>query len=175
MDISFINQFLYELEYFTNKKRVSLLSPARQEDIWAAEKILNCTLSPQMIFFLEYFNGGRIFEVTIKGVQPIGVRKIPKGLDIIESNQILRTFYGWNSYWVEIGEDGFGNYYVIDTNRILGNGEYPIIFIDHEAMGEDNSSIEYAGGYFEYVLKVIGEMKHTYSPNGNLKNLKTNR
>lgn len=168
MDVLFTNRFLSELNYFTNKKGISLLYPANYEDIRAAEKNLGCKFSPQMTFFLTQFNGGRIFEITIKGVQLLGVRKIHKGLDIVESNQVLRTFNGWNLNWLEIGEDGFGNYYVLDLNRKLKNGEYPVLFVDHEAIGEDQATIEYAEGYFEFVLKAISGMKKIYTSSGDL-------
>lgn len=174
MDTSFVHRFLDELGYFTNKKGISLLPPTNEEDILAAEKTLNCTFSPQMTFFLKQFNGGRILEVSINSVQSLGLKKIPGALDIVERNQILRTFYGWNSSWLEIGGDGFGNFYAVDTNRKSGNGEYPVVFIDHEAIGEDEASVEYAEGYFEFILEVIGEMKLAYTPNLDLKGLKTN-
>jgi len=38
MDTSFANQFLSELDYFTHKKPITLLSPATEEAIRAAEK-----------------------------------------------------------------------------------------------------------------------------------------
>jgi len=168
MDAFFTNRFLSELNYFTNRKGITLFSPANNEDILAAEKTLGCRLSPQMKRFLTQFNGGRIIEITINGVQLPGLRKIHKGFDIVESNRVLRTFSGWNQNWLEIGEDGFGNYYIVDVNRILENGEYPVLFVDHEAIGEDEATMEYAEGYFEFVLKAIGEMKQLYTPSGDL-------
>jgi cell wall assembly regulator SMI1 len=175
MDSLFTNRFSSELNYFTNRKGISLLSPANDEEIQTSEKNLGCKFSPQMALFWKQFNGGRIIEITIKGVQFLGVRKIDKGLDIVESNQVLRTFDGWNLNWLEIGEDGFGNYYVVDLNRKLENGEYPVLFVDHEAIGEEDASTEYAGGYFEFVLKAISEMKQIYTPNGDLKDLNNKR
>jgi hypothetical protein len=175
MENLFTDKFLSELNYFTNKKGVFLLSPASEEEIGSAEKILGCKFSPQMILFLTQFNGGRIIEITIKGVQLLGLRRIHKGLDIIESNQVLRTFNGWNLNWLGIGEDGFGNYYVVDISQKLENGEYPVFFVDHEAIGEDEALMEYAAGYYEFVIKVISEMKRIYSPSGDLNDLTSYR
>ena len=173
MDASFTNRLLSELGYFTNKKGIILLPPTDGDAIRTAEKKLDCMFSPQMASFLTHYNGGRIFEITIKGVQSLGIKKIPKGLDILESNQILRTFDGWNPNWLEIGEDGFGNYYVVDVNRKLRNGEYPVVFVDHEAIGEKDALMEYAAGYFDFILKATGEMKRIYTPEGDLNDLKT--
>lgn len=175
MDTLFTNQFSSELDYFTNRKGILLLSPANSEEIQTSEKNLGCRFSPQMNLFLTQFNGGRIIEIIIKGVQLLGVRKIHKVLDIVESNRALRKFDGWNLNWLGIGEDGFGNYYVVDISRKLENGEYPVLFVDHEAIGEDEGSIEYARGYFEFVLKAISEMKQAYTPNGDLNDLNNKR
>lgn len=57
---------------------------------------------------------------------------------------------------------------MVDTSRKSGNGEYPVLFVDHEAVGEDGASLEYAAGYFEFVLKATGEMKCVYTPDGDL-------
>jgi len=73
MDTSFANRFLSELDYFTNKKRIVLLSPATEEAIRAAEKKLGCTFSPQMTSFLTQFNGGRILgSLPLERVKRIG-------------------------------------------------------------------------------------------------------
>lgn len=171
MDTPFVDNFVEELNYFTSRKGISLLPPATEEDILEAEKVLNCKFSSQMAYFLKRINGGRILEVNIKGVQSSGIRKIPRGLNIVGSNEILRTFEGWVASWLQVGEDGFGNYYVVDTAQHLNNGEYPVIFVDHEAIGEEGSSIEYAASYSEFLLKVVREMKKIYTPNGDLKDL----
>jgi hypothetical protein len=171
MDNSFTNLFLDELEYFINKKGIILLAPANKEDIQAVEKILDCEFSPQMSFFLTQINGARIKEVIISGVQSLRLRKLPNDLDIVETNQFLRTYTGWNPNLIEIGVDGFGCLYVIDTSRKMENGEYPVSYLDHEDIGEDKPLREYAAGYFDFLLKVIGEMKRIYTQSGDLYDL----
>ena len=168
-------QFLDELEYFTNKKGISLQSPANEGEILAAEKILNCSFSPQMISFLRQYDGGFIIDISIDGVQYAEGRELPEGLDLIKTNQSLRTCPGWNPNWLEIGQDGFGNYFVADMTRKLGNGEYPILFVDHEAIGADDCSSEYSTGYFEFILKSVAEMKEIYTQSGELYDLLTDQ
>ena len=63
---------------------------------------------------------------------------------------------------------------MVDISWKLENGEYPVLFIDHEAIGEDEASMEYAASYFEFILKVICEMKRIYKAGGDLNDLKTN-
>lgn len=171
MKTSFVNQFLYELSYFTNRKGIRLLPPASNSDLLAAEKELNYNFCPQMAFFLTHINGGRILEVAIKGVNSLGIRKIPKGLDIVNDNLIMRTFDGWTHSWLLIGEDGFGNYYVMDNSRVLEDDEHPILFVDHEAIGEDWATYEFATSYSEFLIKLVLEMKKIYTPDGNIKDL----
>ena len=169
MDTSFINQLTFELEYFTNKKGIILYSPASEGAITIAERILGCNFSPQMWLFFKKYSGGRILEVNIQGIQSTGLRKIPKGIDIIESNQFLRTFNNWNPSWLHIGEDGFGNYYVVDLIKRSESGEYPVIFVDHEAIGKKEFVYQYASSYSEFLIKVVGDMKQLYTPDGELK------
>ncbi len=168
IDITFINNFEGELEYFTNRKAIKLYRPDAEDVITLSEDKLGCAFSPQMKQFYSRYNGGRIFEVRIQGIPSIGFSHISKDYDIVETNMFLRKLKGWEPYWLDIGMDGFGNYYVADVNQRQLNGEYPIIFMDHEQIGNRDFSSLYAESFSEFILKAVNEMKHIYSPIGDL-------
>jgi cell wall assembly regulator SMI1 len=159
----------YELEYFTNKKGITLYDPATKEAINAAEETLGCNLSPQMKSFFIVHSGGRILEMSIQGVPSLGLRQLPKDINILYTNQLLRALPDWEPFWLYLGSDGFGNYFVADTNQLGEIGEYPIIFIDHEQIGNKEFSFLYAKSYFEFLSKIVAEMKRIYTPKGELK------
>ena len=59
----------------------------------------------------------------------------------------------------------------MDNSRVLEDDEHPILFVDHEAIGEDWATYEFATSYSEFLIKLVLEMKKIYTPDGNIKDL----
>ena len=157
------------LQYFEGRGIV-LLPPAPEEALVEAETRLNCNLSPQHKEFLRRFNGGRILEIHLFGVPMPGIRRgIPNRIDIVARNIEFLSEEWWPKPWRRIGKDGFGNYFVIDLIRQSEAGEYPVLFLDHETLGGDIRSSDFAPDYFGFLEKVIDEMIQLYTPEGRLK------
>ena len=92
--------------------------------------------------------------------------KVP---DIVSSNLLNRTFRWWPSNWLEIGQDGFGCYYVADIDLLNSVGESKIFWVDHESMGGDKPERELiAEDYFGFIDWVIKQIIARYDHNGNL-------
>jgi cell wall assembly regulator SMI1 len=156
------------ISYFSD--RVLRLYPAAPDEaISNAETRLNCVLSPQYKEFLRIHNGGRIVEVHINGVQLLGSKRIPKEKSIVDRNLEMWSHEWWPKLWLELGTDGFGNYYVADLSHRSEADEYPVLFVDHETLGGDIITSVFAPDYFSFLVKVVDEMIQLYTPEGRLK------
>lgn len=167
-----MNEFHMWLEkhlgYFS-KRILKLYQPAPEDAISNAETQLNCALSPQYKDFLRIYNGGRIIEVHINGVQLLGLERIPREMSITDRNIILWSREWWPNSWLELGTDGFGNYYVADLSSKYASEEFPILFVDHEEVGRKGAASFFASEYNGFLQKIIDEMINLYSPDGKLK------
>ncbi len=159
----------HELKYFTNRKGIKFYEPATKEAIIAAEEALGCKFSPQMKSFFMIHSGGKILEMSVQGIPSVGLRQIPIELNIVYRNHLLRALPNWGPYWLFLGSDGFGNYFVANTDQMTDNGEYPINFVDHEEIDDKEYSFLYANNYIEFLSKIVAEMKSFYTPEGDLK------
>lgn len=167
-----MDEFLSNLEarlgYF--KTRVlRWYPPAPEEAIARAEMELRCNLSPQYKAFLRWHNGGYILEINLRGVQLLGIKRIPKRMDIVAQNLSNWSYEWWPRRWLELGTDGFGNYYIADLSRRDETGEYPILFVDHETLGGEVATRDFAPSYFQFLSQVVDEMIDLYDPYGKLK------
>jgi cell wall assembly regulator SMI1 len=154
---------------------LKLYPGAPDEAIAYAESQLNCVLSPQYKEFLRIYNGGRIIEVHINGVQLLGMKRLPKGMSIVDRNFEFRSHEWWPKQWLELGTDGFGNFYVADLSRRNVENEYSILFVDHESLGDDVFRPAFALDYFSFLKKVLDEMIQLYTPEGRLKSKSEDR
>lgn len=156
------------LRYFSGKV-INLNPAAPDEAISNAESRLDCVLSPQHIEFLRVHNGGRIVEIHINGVQLSGMKRIPKEMSLVDQNLDLWSHEWWPKQWLEMGTDGFGNYYVADLNHRNKGGEYPVLFVDHESLGGEVLVSVYASDFFGFLVKIVDEMIEIYTSEGRLK------
>jgi cell wall assembly regulator SMI1 len=136
-----------------------LYKPATKEAIKNAERNLNVSFSPQMKEFVQIYNGGELLEIHLLGIPlEIGRREIPKSKDIVEWNQIFRSYEWWKTNYLLLGSDGFGSYYVADLSKKNETGEYQIVWVDHELIGCQEAEKPFASGYFELIARVVDEM-----------------
>jgi cell wall assembly regulator SMI1 len=160
------------LSYFADGV-IKLYPGAPDEAISHAESQLNCVLSPQYKEFLRIYNGGQIIEVGLHGVQLLGLKRIPKQRSIVDQYEFW-SYEWWPKQWLEIGRDGFGNFYVADLSRRNVANEYSILFVDHETLGDDVFRPAFALDYFSFLGKVVVEMIQLYTPEGRLKSKSEN-
>lgn len=165
-----MNDIKDKLSIITTKRVIKWCKSATSEAIRTAEEILNLTFSPQMKEFVQTYNGGELFEVHILGIPlAIGRREIPKSKDIVEWNRFFRSKEWWKTNYLLLGSDGAGNYFVADLSRQNKQGEYPIYWVDHETIGDDDIEKPFASGYFDFIARLIDEMMEIYEPNGQKK------
>lgn len=157
-------QHLSLLNYFrTHETR--LLPPAIEDWIVSCELALRHHFSPQVREFLLTHNGSRIIEIWLYGV-PKRPTSSQRGPDIMTRYLANDATGLWNKSWLELGSDGFGNYFVADLANPSAEGEYPILIVDHEEIGRPNAAKFYAVDYFTLIAKVIEEMISLYEPDG---------
>jgi len=156
------------MKYFSNSI-LKFNPPAPEDAISLAESKLGIKFCTQYRKFLHWHNGGRIIEVHLYGVQLVGTKLISKDLDIVARNLSNRSFEWWQQNWLELGIDGFGNYFVADLTHRNVLGENTILFVDHETLGGDTITSLRATSYFEFLYSILDEMIQIYDSNGNLK------
>lgn len=158
-------QILARLKYFEPRAiEIELAPPAPSDWILSCENAIGHRFSPQVREFLLVHNGCRIVEVRLHGV-PKQPRSSRGELNILTSYHYNRqSFEGWNSSWLELGSDGFGNYFVADLAKPDASGEYPILLVDHEEIGRPNAARYFADDYFAFMAQVIDEMIQLYEP-----------
>lgn len=89
--------------------------------------------------------------------------------EIVSQNLSKRAQDWWPAHWLELGSDGFGNYYVGDLSHQAMEAEYEILFIDHEAIGREGAATSFASSYFQFLSRAIDEMMATYDPYGRIR------
>lgn len=150
---------------------IRLNAPAPKEAVAEAEHQLQVSLSPQHKAFLRMHNGApMLLEFKLYGVQLPGVRRIPKGKDLVHMTLWWRTFQFWPLSWVHIGSDPYGNLYVSDCSRANNAGEYKVLWVDHETIEEDRA-LYYAASYFTFLDRIVDEMLAIYNQDGSRKEL----
>jgi cell wall assembly regulator SMI1 len=165
-------QLLARLEYF-EAGAIRLAPPAPSDWIASCEDAIGHRFSPQVREFLLVHNGCEIVEIMLYGV-PRKPKSSRKGLNILTrflDNTVAEDWNkawveDWNKAWLELGRDGFGNYFVADLANPDAAGEYPILLVDHEAVGRPNAARYFADDYFTFMAQVIDEMIQLYEPDG---------
>jgi cell wall assembly regulator SMI1 len=160
-------QLLTRLEYF-EASAIKLAPPAPSDWIASCEDAIGYRFSPQVREFLLVHNGCRIVEVGLYGV-PKQPKSSRRDLNILTRFLANTAIEAWNTSWLELGRDGFGNYFVVDLAKPDATGEYPILLVDHEEIGRPNAAKHHAVDYFAFIAQVIDEMISRYEPNGRLR------
>ena len=142
----FLAHWEQRLAYFTTKW-LSLYPSAPVEALILAERRLQCQLSPQNRAFLQTHNGARLLDISVHGVQLPGLRRIPRGRDMVYWTLCWRGYEPWPKQWLILANDAFGNYFVADLNTSDANGEYSILHVDHETLTA-TSMQPYASTFF---------------------------
>lgn len=167
----FLSEFHAKLEYFANK-RVKLRQPATSEAIVAAEARLGYSLSPTLRRFLLEHNGGYVMDIVLRGVQLLGQQRIARSDDLVSRNLANWEQEWWPKNWLEIGSEAFGNYFVADLTQVDEKGEAPILFVDHEAIGQPDSFRKVADSFDTFLIYAVDQMIRLYLPDGMLRSLR---
>ena len=107
--------------------------------------------------------------MKINGVQLLGLKRIPNNISVVNRNFEHWSHKWWPKLWLDIGTDGFGNYYVADLSRRSESDEYQVLFVDHETLGGETSASVFALDFLGFLERVIDEMIQLYTPEGQLK------
>jgi cell wall assembly regulator SMI1 len=110
--------------------------------------------------FLRWHNGGRIGEYRLLGVPPI-----KRDLDIIRRTLQLRQIRGdsWPHAYMPVCPDGFGNFYVLATDKRDVKGESPVIFVDGISLEVEAVA---ASNYWSFLSLLVKSMIRTTKPDG---------
>ena len=167
------DSFLNRLSYFTTKKGIRFFGPASRASLEAAERKLGVLFTNEMKNFWLKYNGCSLVEISIVGIPQLDYRGIPKSHDIVEINLDKHSFEFWPENCLELGRDGFGNFFVADTRQYNGYGEYPIYWLDHEKIGIYNEIAKigekYAHTFNVFLKRTLDEMIDLYNPDLTLK------
>lgn len=176
---NYFDSFVNRLGYFTTKKGIKLFNPASRASLAVVESKLSFQFTEEMKNFWLTFNGCRLVEIYIYGIPQQDYRRIPKSHDIVEINLVIRSSDFWPKYLLELGQDGFGNYFVADTRQYNHYGEYQIYWLDHEQIGSDNEVTKigekYAETYNGFLVRALDSMIEIYNPDGTIKEIGSNR
>lgn len=140
---------------------VRLNPPAAGRDVTLAEFELDVRFSPSMRDTLSAFDGGFVVNEPVFGVPPI-----PSGLDLVLATRQARTYWGpigWLPSYVEVGNDGAGNPYVLLLDRRDSRGESPVGLFDAGLM-EVTEVV--ASSYVFYLWFLIQDAKWRHQANG---------
>jgi len=111
------------------------------EQVAAAEDALGCRLPPSYVRFLRSCHAGtlRFWSTYWVGSEP---RRSGQSQNIVRENEKLRApsgpWPGWPRFLVAFQTDSGGNLNCFDSRGATDDGEWPIVFWDHELPAEDN-------------------------------------
>jgi hypothetical protein len=155
-----ISDIRRELSFFSADV-VRLNAAAAPGSVELAETELGLALPASMRSVLAEFNGAFVVNEPILGVPPI-----QPALDLVSSTRQARTHWGaggWAQEFVEVGNDGCGNPYVLLLDRQGDGGEAPVGFFDSGAMA---MSEIVASSYLHYLWFLIQDVKWYHQANG---------
>lgn len=155
-----LDEISKELAYFAWTV-VRLNAPAEERDIVRAESELDVRFSRSFRAALAVFNGGLVIHEPLLGVPPVQSQ-----LDLVFATRQARTHWGpigWSSSYVEVGNDGCGNPYVLLLDRVGTSGESPVGFFDTGVM--ELTEIV-ASSYLHYLWFLIQDVKWYYGADG---------
>ncbi|MBI3997695.1 MAG: SMI1/KNR4 family protein [Armatimonadetes bacterium] len=155
-----IDDLWAELGYFAPGV-ARLNPPAAERDLALAESELGITFTRSLRTVLATFNGGFMVSEPVLGVPPV-----QSALDMVFATRQARTYWGalgWLPSFVEVGNDGAGNPYVLLLDRTDPHGESPVGIFD--AGGMEVTEIV-ASTYLHYVWFLIQDVKWRHLPDG---------
>ncbi|MGQ0548423.1 MAG: SMI1/KNR4 family protein [Armatimonadota bacterium] len=155
-----IDDIWKEMDFFAAGV-VRLNAPAAGRDITLAEFELDVRFPPAMRLVLDAFDGGFVVNEPVLGVPPV-----PSGLDLVVATRQARTYWGpigWLPSYVEVGNDGAGNPYVLLLDRRDSRGESPVGLFDGGVM-EVTEVV--ASSYLFYLWFLIQDVKWRHQANG---------
>ncbi|MGH2404025.1 MAG: hypothetical protein ACRDGN_06100 [bacterium] len=155
-----IDDICKELDFFAAGV-VRLNPPAARRDVTLAEFELNVRFPPSMQSVLTTFDGGFVVNEPVLGVPPV-----QSGLDLVVATRQARTYWGpvgWAESFVEVGNNGAGNPYVLLVDRRDGRGESPVGLFDGGLM-EVTEIV--ASSYLFYLWFLIQDVKWRYQADG---------
>lgn len=110
------------------------LEQATDEELQAFTEWTGIELPDDVLAWLKIANG-----LFIGGQALLGIRTI-RGRNLFDIDRVLKLHPSWKDKgWLPIGDDGFGDYYVIPLKGDYGPG-FPVVFFDHEV---DMDSAQY--------------------------------
>jgi hypothetical protein len=140
---------------------VRLNPPAAERDVRRAERELSVRLPRSMRTVLLAFNGGFLVTDPLHGVPPV-----QSALDLVFATRQARAYWGplgWAQEFVEVGNDGTGNPYVLLLDRTDPYGESPVGVFDAGVM--DVCEVV-ASSYLHFVWFLIEDLKWRHLPDG---------
>ncbi len=159
--------WLAQIQYFRGRA-LQLNPPTSEAAIYLCENTLEIKFDPLLREFLLIHNGGRIVEVHIHGV-PTSTRTSKNAVNVYSRHLANRDNPHWKQHWLEIGTDGFGNYFVADLSSTGPQGERQVLLIDHENVGLPDAVSLYAHNFPGFLSRMTLEMIRLYQPDGKLK------
>lgn len=133
---------------------VRLNEPADKHEVAKAEAELGVRFPPSMRTALAAFNGGYIVHEMVMGVPPVQT-----ALDTVFATRQARAHWsamGWKAEFIDVGNDGCGNPYVLLLDRIGEAGESPVGFFDAGLM--DVTEVV-ASTYMNYLWFLVQDVK----------------
>jgi hypothetical protein len=129
--------------------------PPSSDMIASAEEKLGCKFPPSFLIFLEKAGS---YQLPFWETYWVGSCERE---DIVEANQFEReeSSSPLPSYLVSFFNNGMGDQHCFDTRKSDNNGEYPIVFWDHELSQEENlSELEViADDFSEWLMDEVEE------------------
>lgn len=155
-----IDDISKELAFFATGV-VRLNPPAAERDVTLAECELDVKFPPSLRLVLDTFNGGFVVNEPVLGIPPV-----QSALDLVFATRQARTYWGpigWSPSYVEVGNDGAGNPYVLLLDRRDGRGGSPVGLFDAGVM-EVTEIV--ASSYLFYLWFLIQDVRWRHQANG---------
>ena len=130
--------------------------PPSTEQITAAEALLGCKFPPSFLTFLARAGSYQMEFWETYWVGPCDRQ------DIVETNrqERLETDSPLPPYLIAFFNNGAGDQVYFDTRTVDTNGEYPIVFWDHELSQEENVEQleQIAPNFTEWLMDEVKEI-----------------
>ncbi len=140
---------------------IRLNPPASERDLAKAENELGVRLPPLARTALSTFNGGFIVSEPVMGVPPV-----QSALDLVFATRQARSYWGplgWMPAYVEVGNDGVGNPFVLLLDRTDPSAESPVGVFDTGQMAVNEIV---ASTYLHFLWFLIQDVKWRYQEDG---------
>ncbi len=140
---------------------IRLNPPAPERDLAKAENELGVRFSPSVRVVLGEFNGGFIVSEPVMGVPPV-----QSALDLVFATRQARSYWGplgWTPAFLEVGNDGVGNPFVLLLDRIDSAGDSPVGVFDTGQMAVNEIV---ASTYMHFLWFLVQDVKWRHQEDG---------